>query len=250
MKITQVESFPADQETLAGKYGMEQCVYKSSNGKLLKCCRREMNYDKSGKAAVLLFLHGAGERGDDNTSQLVHGAAEIIAWCEKNREKVLLLFPQCPEGMQWVDTPWGDLSHSLPPESESMALAMAALEYEMTVGEDETDAGRIYIAGISMGGYGTWDALSRHPERFAAAFPVCGGGDTAQAEKMKDIPILTYHGALDTVVPPERSRTMVDAVRKAGGRITYVELPDCNHGSWFAAFAEDNNWKWLFEQKK
>ena len=72
MKITQVESFPADQETLAGKYGMEQCVYKSSSGKLLKCCRREMNYDKSGKAAVLLFLHGAGERGDDNTSQLVH----------------------------------------------------------------------------------------------------------------------------------------------------------------------------------
>ena len=101
-----------------------------------------------------------------------------------------------------------------------------------------------------MGGYGTWDAISRYPEKFAAAFPVCGGADLAMAPKVKNIPILTYHGDSDTVVLTKRTQEMVAAVKKAGGNITYVEVPNCGHNSWSPAFGEEKNWKWLFEQKK
>lgn len=234
-------------ESRACKYKMEQCVYNAPDGKKMNYCRRELNAELPGKTPVLLFLHGAGERGDDNDKQLVHGAAEVISWCERNKQKVLLLFPQCPEEEQWVNTPWGALSHTLPEESEAMKLALEMLKSEMArSGADET---RIYVSGISMGGYGTWDAVSRYPELFAAAFPVCGGADTAQAEKLKDLPILTFHGDSDTVVPTSRTRDMAAALRAAGStKITYTEVPDCGHDSWFTAFRTDSSWEWLFAQ--
>lgn len=236
-------------DSLAVKYNMEQMQYKTSDGKVLNYCRREMNWDQPGKAAVLLFLHGAGERGADNEKQLFHGAREITEWCSKNKMKVLLIFPQCPAGKQWVDTPWNALSHTLPAESESMKLAMGMLNKELE--RSDVDLQRVYIAGISMGGFGTWDALSRYPEKFAAAFPVCGGADLAMAERVKDIPILTYHGDSDTVVLTKRTREMFAAVKAAGGTmIRYVEVPDCGHNSWTPAFSVEDNWKWLFSQKK
>lgn len=236
-------------ESRAVKYAMEQCVYTAPDGKKIKYCRRQMNPELPGATSVLLFLHGAGERGDDNDKQLYHGAAEVISWSEKNKEKVLLLFPQCPENEQWVNTPWNALSHSMPEESESLALAMGMLADE--VRRSGADEKRLYISGISMGGYGTWDAISRYPELFAAAFPVCGGADTAQAPKLIALPILTFHGDSDTVVPTSRTRDMVAALQAAGSKnITYIEVPNCGHDSWFTAFRDDNSWKWLFSQKK
>lgn len=236
-------------DSLVEKYKMEQMLFKTEDGRTMNYCRREMNWDQPGDAAVVLFLHGAGERGDDNEKQLFHGAREITEWCEKNKMKVLLIFPQCPSGKQWVDTPWSAPSHILPAESESMKLALEILDEE--INEGDIDESRVYIAGISMGGFGTWDAISRYPEKFAAAFPVCGGADLAMAEKVKEIPILTYHGAADTVVLPKRTRDMAEAVKKAGGtKLRYVEIPECGHNSWSQAFAEEKNWKWLFEQKK
>ena len=102
-----------------------------------------------------------------------------------------------------------------------------------------------------MGGYGTWDALSRFPKKFAAGFPVCGGADTAKADVLKEIPLLVYHGDSDTVVPTVRSRNIVDAIRQAGGTdITYVEVPSRGHDSWPVAFGKEENWQWLFSQKK
>ncbi len=235
-------------DSLASKYKMEQLLFKTDDGRTMNYCRREMNWDQSGKAAVVLFLHGAGERGNDNAKQLFHGARELTEWCEKNKMKVLLLFPQCPEGKQWVDTPWNAPSHTLPAESDSMKLAMSILDEEIK--DSNIDKSRIYITGISMGGFGTWDAISRYPEKFAAAFPVCGGADLAMAPKVKNIPILTYHGDSDTVVLTKRTQEMVAAVKKAGGNITYVEVLNCGHNSWSPAFGEEKNWKWLFEQKK
>lgn len=235
-------------DSLPVKYKMEQVVLTTEDGRTMNYCRRKMNWDLPGEPAVLLFLHGAGERGNDNEKQLFHGAREVTEWCEKNKMKVLLLFPQCPEGKQWVDTPWNAPSHTIPAESESMKLAMTLLDEEIRI--HKIDKSRVYISGISMGGFGTWDAISRYPEKFTAAFPVCGGADTAMADRVKNIPIRTYHGDSDTVVLTRRTRDMVEAVRKAGGNITYVEVPDCGHNSWTPAFQEDDNWKWLFSQKK
>lgn len=237
------------KEKRADKYAMQPCVYTSPCGKTLNYCRRMMNPELPGDPAVLLFLHGAGERGFDNDKQLVHGAAEVISWCERNKQKVLLLFPQCPENQQWVNTPWDALSHTMPEISEALDLAYAMLDSEC--GRVEADRKRIYVSGISMGGYGTWDAISRYPETFAAAFPVCGGADTAQAPKLTDMPILTFHGDTDTVVPTSRTRDMVKALKEAGSqKITYIEVPRCGHDSWFTAFRDDASWKWLFEQHK
>ena len=208
-----------------------------------------MNWDLPEKASLFLFFHGAGERGSDNEKQLIIGAREVTEWCRKNKQKVLLIFPQCPEGKQWVDTPWGAPEHKIGAESESMKLAMALLDEQLK--DQDIDSDRVYVAGISMGGFGTWDAISRYPEKFAAAFPVCGGADCAMAERIKDIPILTYHGSADTVVLPNRSRDITAAVRNAGGtKITYIELSGVHHGSWGPAFAEEKNWAWLFSQKK
>ena len=250
MKITGIIISTPDPGTLAADHGMEQCVYRTDDGKTLNCCRRKMNYDLPGKAAVLLFLHGAGERGNDNSLQLFHGAKEVISWCSRNKQKVLLLFPQCPKNIQWVATPWSDLSHTLPEISEPLSLALAALDHEVAAGKDDIDTSRIYVSGISMGGYGTWDVLSRYPEKIAAAFPICGGADITMAEKMKNVPILTFHGSEDKTVPVSRTRDMVEALRKAGAKITYVELQGCDHNSWTPAFADDKNWAWLFEQSK
>ncbi len=201
------------------------------------------------KAVLLLFFHGAGERGNDNEKQLVHGAREIVAYCEKNNIKARLLFPQCPEDKKWVDTPWEALSHKLPPESAMMKRAMSLLETEMR--SPEIDPARIYIVGISMGGFGTWDALSRHPERFAAALPVCGGADVEMASRLKNIPIRTCHGAEDGVVFVCRSRDIVAAIRAAGGdKITYNEIPGAGHDVWTATFGDDATWNWLFAQKR
>lgn len=239
----------SNNENLAVRYAMEQCEFITAKGAKLKYCRRQMNGELPGATSVLLFLHGAGERGDNNYKQLYHGAAEVIAWSEKNKEKVLLLFPQCPEEEQWVNTPWDALSHTMPAESSAMKLAMEMLNFEIR--KNRADENRIYISGISMGGYGTWDAISRYPSLFAAAFPVCGGADIAQAPKLIDLPILAFHGDSDTVVPTSRTRDMVAALQKAGSKsVTYTEVPNCGHDSWFTAFRDEASWEWLFSQKK
>jgi predicted peptidase len=230
------------------KYGMEQCVYTSADGKKLNYCRRQ--FGTAGKdSAVVLFLHGAGERGDNNYSQLVHGAREMSEFCVKNNLNVLALFPQCPKEHQWVNTPWNQPEHTMPEESEDMRLAQAMLDMEIE--RTGADRKRIYVMGISMGGYGTWDSISRYPEKFAAAFPVCGGVDVKQVENFKKVPLLIYHGEVDSVVMPKRSRDAAAALEAAGcTTFRYVEVPGRDHDSWVPAFAEEANWKWLFEQSK
>jgi predicted peptidase len=236
-------------EKYSDKYGMTPAVFTADNGEKLNYCRKIIHPEMPGALPVLLFLHGAGERGGDNDAQLRHGAAEIIRWCEKNSCKVLLLFPQCPENQQWVDTPWNATGHTLPPESAAMKLVRQMLDMEIS--RNSADISRIYVCGISMGGYGTWDILSRDPEKFAAAFPVCGGADLNMAEKLTGIPILTYHGDNDFTVPVSRTRDMVNAIRNAGGqKLSYVELSGCGHNSWEPAFAVEKNWEWLFACRK
>ena len=116
--------------------------------------------------------------------------------------------------------------------------------------EFSIDRKRIYVSGLSMGGYGTWDILARRPEHFAAAAPVCGGADEATAAKIAKIPVWAFHGAKDTVVKPSRSQNMIAALKKAGGTPKYTEYPDEGHGSWCPAYRNPELFKWLFAQKK
>lgn len=112
------------------------------------------------------------------------------------------------------------------------------------------DEKRVYVMGMSMGGYGTWEALMRRPQQWAAAVPICGGGDPSRAVTYKDVPIWAWHGANDAVVPAANSRTMIEELKKAGGQPKYTELEKVNHGSWVPAFKTPELYTWLFEQQR
>jgi predicted peptidase len=116
--------------------------------------------------------------------------------------------------------------------------------------KNPVDLDRIYIAGISMGGFATWEALIRHPQNFAAAIPVCGGGDVSFADRIKHIPVWAFQGADDPVVPVACSRSMIENLTKAGGDPRYTEYPRVGHNSWDRAFDEPKLLSWLFSQKR
>ena len=121
---------------------------------------------------------------------------------------------------------------------------------EETMKEFPIDPQRVYVTGLSMGGFGTWDIIQRYPDLFAAALPICGGGDTAQAERLKNMPIWAFHGSIDKVVIPERSRNMIAAIKKAGGQPIYTEYPGVGHVSWTQTYSNHAVMDWLFAQEK
>lgn len=202
------------------------------------------------KYPVVLFLHGAGERGDDNVSQLKYFPQMMAQPEYRKKYPCFIVAPQCRRGKMWVNLDWSS-RQSIPMEepTEDMAAAIAALE--QTIEEHPVDKNRIYLTGLSMGGYGSWDLATRQPERFAAVVPICGGGDESQAAKLKEIPIWAWHGDKDNAVPVERSRQMIEAIQKSGGEPKYTELEGVGHNSWTPAYeAEDGVVPWMFEQKK
>ena len=202
------------------------------------------------KYPLVLFLHGVGERGNDNERQLIWGAGAFIT--EKNLKKYpcYVIAPQCPEDKRWLEKKWDVPHHEMPENpSETMALTMELLDEMQKI--YPIDGKRIYVTGLSMGGFGTWDIISRMPETFAAAAPVCGGGDEHQAGKLARMPIWVFHGEDDTVVPVERSQNMVNAIREAGSKkIKYTEYEGVGHGSWKPAYADPKLLRWMFRQRR
>jgi predicted peptidase len=208
-----------------------------------------IEYDRTKQYPLVVFLHGAGERGDDNTKQLVHGMADFAS--DENRLKypAFVLAPQCPNDKRWVEVDWGALKHDMP-EKPSQPMGLLFQLLDAMPKQLAIDPNRIYITGLSMGGYGTWDAIQRRPDYFAAAIPICGGGDLAGAEKMKNIPIWAFHGDQDGAVKVSRSRDMIKAIEAAGGKPKYTEYPGVGHDSWTATYKNPEVLQWLFEQKK
>lgn len=199
---------------------------------------------------LVIFLHGAGERGNDNCAQLKHCIRYFLDDTVTTRYPFLLMVPQCPPEKRWVNTDWSLPEHTM----DSMPTAelhgvMAVLD--SLTGCGAVDSTRVYICGISMGGFGTWDALQRWPEKFAAAIPICGGGDPAYADAMKDIPVYIFHGMLDGVVMPSRSIQMYNALKDAGNKeAILVTYPELYHGCWDEAFATPGLFRWLFGKKR
>ena len=205
---------------------------------------------EAGKAyPLVIFLHGAGERGTDNDKQLVHGVPQFATKENRAKYPCYLIAPQCPDGQKWVEVDWSADTQTMPKEpSEPMGLLIKLIE--KTLKELPIDAKRVYVTGLSMGGYGTWDLVARKPDWFAAAAPVCGGGDEATAATIKDVPIWVFHGAKDGVVKPARSRNMVAALKKAGAEPKYTEYDAVGHDSWNPTYKDAAFYEWLFAQKK
>lgn len=224
--------------------------FKASGVEVLPYRMGVFHEELDGDFAVVLFLHGAGERGNDNQVP-VHFGDDIVRYLSTHKEKCIVLLPQCGEGFQWVETPWGETTHSW---SETPSKYMqAALELlESSIAEFKADRSRIYVTGISMGGYGSWDILCRRSDLFAAGMPICGGGDSSViAERLVKMPLRFFHGGADSVVPVENSRTIAEALTQAFSTdFRYTEIPGCDHNSWTQTYQDFNNFDWLFAQKR
>ncbi|MFM7135653.1 MAG: prolyl oligopeptidase family serine peptidase [Planctomycetota bacterium] len=202
-----------------------------------------------GRLPLVLVLHGAGERGDDNSAQLKHVAVEFHR--RQATHPCLVLVPQCPEGKRWVEVDWGDQSGTgtFPAApSEPMRLALEVVDDLIAAGRVDPD--RVYVTGLSMGGYGTWYAAGMPGSRFAAAAPLCGGGDPAWANRYVALPVWAFHGDDDQVVPVGRSREMVEAIRAVGGKPKYTEYPGVGHDCWSRTYVDDRFYDWLFAQQR
>ena len=199
---------------------------------------------------LVLFLHGAGERGSDNELQLKYLPTWLAS--DENRQKYpcFVVAPQCPAEMKWADVLWDDAVSR--PQGEMSRPMRGVVGILNTMSElYPIDPARIYLTGLSMGGYGSWDLAERMPERFAALVPICGGGDEAQAGRLAGLPIWAWHGDEDPAVPVERSRRMIAAIKAAGGTPRYSELKGVGHDSWHAAYTgADSVLPWMFEQVK
>jgi len=228
----------------------EPHVFDGADGaKLPYRLMQPKDYKPEKKYPLVLFLHGAGERGTDNLIQLVHGMNDFAK--DENRDKYpcFVIAPQCPDKKRWVEVEWTADAHDFDEQpSETMRLVIAlldALEKKYSI-----DKSRLYVTGLSMGGFGAWDLICRFPNKFAAAAPVCAGADEKQAPKLAKIPIWTFHGDNDTVVKPARSRNMIAAIKQAGGKPLYTEYEGVGHDSWVAAYRDPKLMEWLFAQKR
>lgn len=232
---------------------VQDLEYSTANGETELPVRLYVPADYSEEYAypVLVFLHGAGERGEDNEAQLKHVIQNLFHDPESPVYQSIVVVPQCPEGKQWVMTPWAEGNYAVndveeSPELRTVLSYLEELEREYNINKD-----RIYVMGISMGGFGTWDLIMRHTELFAAAMPVCGGADPSYAEKLKDLPIRTYHGDADAAVPVAGTRAMSEALTAAGAKdFTYIELAGYGHNVWDYASTDKDGIAWLFAQRK
>lgn len=199
---------------------------------------------------LVVFLHGAGERGTDNTRQLTWLPLGMAGEPMRSQFPCYLLAVQCPADETWVDVPWAaTVSSPLPAEpSRALRAVMAALD--RVLAEHPVDPDRVYLTGLSMGGYGAFDLAMRMPGRFAALVPVCGGGDPASVERLRGLPTWIWHGAADKVVPAVRSRQMAEAMQFAGMDVRHEELAGVGHDSWRQAYGAEGAIGWMFAQRR
>lgn len=212
------------------------------------------DYDKNKTYPLVIFLHGAGERGNDNEAQLTHGKQFLI---DNFSEKypAIVIAPQCPQGNYWANIKRHDnglgISFSfLSTEKPTPTMKTLILLIEDWLASGHVDTSRVYVGGLSMGGMGTFELLWRMPETFAAAFPICGGSNVEKTKLYaKNTAVWIFHGADDSVVPVERSREMHEELKRLEGQVKYTEYEGVNHNSWDNTFQEVELVPWLFKQQ-
>ena len=187
------------------------------------------DYQQRESWPLLLFLHGAGERGDDLEVVKKHGPPKLVA--AGKDFPFIVVSPQCPKDMSWQ------------PIELTALLDDVAAKYKV-------DADRVYVTGLSMGGFGSWGLAAYAPDRLAAIAPVCGGGEAFWTKRFAKLPVWAFHGAKDTTVPLERSQTMIDALKKSGGDPKLTIYPDAGHDSWTETYNNPALYEWLLEQKR
>lgn len=209
------------------------------------------NMKKGKKYPLVLVLHGAGERGDNNEAQLVHGGKLFLDPANRKKYPAIVLFPQCPKESTWYRHReiMGDKANS--PVQPTREIEAVKELVDQFIASGDVNVKRIYVTGLSMGGFGTFGIVSIYPDLFAAAAPICGGGIAANVPKYAGkLPFWVFHGADDSVVLPSFSRQMVEALEANGAKVKYTEYPGVNHNSWDSVFADPNYLKWMFKQKK
>jgi len=209
-----------------------------------------IDYDCSKKYPLLVFLHGSGERGEDNEAQLKHGANLFLQEDTRKNFQAIVVFPQCPNGESWSSmesdsTGKWDFPFTKEP-SRQMKLLQGLLNEVMV--NNCVDDRKVYLGGLSMGAFGILEWMAREPNRFAAAFPICGGGNTLlTAIYGSKIPTWFFHGDADAVVPVQYSRELVEKIKAEKGNVQYTEYPGIGHDSWNNAFKEPNLLSWLLK---
>lgn len=205
------------------------------------------------KYPLVLFLHGAGERGSDNKKQLTHGGQMFLNPVNREKHPAFVLFPQCPTDAYWAyaSRPGSFAPADMPVGQEISPLFKTLKELlDAYLTLPQIDKNRVYIVGLSMGGMGTYDLVIRFPELFAAAIPVCGTVNPLRLADVKGVKFHIFHGDADSVVSVEGSRAAYKALKKAGADVEYIEFPGCGHDSWNPAFNYPGFMDWLFAQEK
>jgi predicted peptidase len=187
------------------------------------------DYEKREKWPLMLFLHGAGERGSDLNLVKKHGPPKLIQ--QGHIFPFIMVSPQCPQDRTW------------------QPIELTALIDDI-VAKYKVDQTRIDVTGLSMGGFGTWALAAYTPDRFAAIIPICGGGEAFWAKRIVHVPVWVFHGAKDPGVPLRRSQEMVDALKKSGGNVNFTVYPEAGHDSWTATYDNPKVYEWLLQQKR
>jgi len=192
---------------------------------------------------LILYLHGSGGVGRDNQKQISGGnTLGTHTWttaAAQQKHPAFVLAPQLAEAGR------SPRLNGWPPFAGTVLEIVAAVSREFAI-----DADRIYVTGQSLGGYGTWDFITKHPDVFAAAVPLCGGGNPSRIEAARTLPIWAFHGGQDQVVPVTESRVLIAALQRAGSPVKYTEYPDAEHDVWTRAYAERDLADWLFAQRR
>jgi predicted peptidase len=225
-------------------------TYKNSSGDSLLYRFLFPDNDPTRLYPLVIFLHGSGERGNDNNAQLKWGVMNFAA--DENMKKFpsYVIAPQCPTGMAWANTSRGKNGEIILQSTPSKPMQLLMELIREMIKKFQVDTNRIYITGLSMGGYGTFDALQRYPNFFAAAVPVCGSGDVSKAASIAHIPLWMFGGANDPSVNPTLLYDMVNALIKAGAHPGFTEYPNVGHFSWIPAYNDPMMMEWLFSQHK
>ncbi|HZY81928.1 MAG TPA: prolyl oligopeptidase family serine peptidase [Cyclobacteriaceae bacterium] len=232
----------------------EKKLYISGNDTLRYRLLLPENYDKSKKYPLVLFLHGGGERGNDNEKQLLHCLPRFLEPANRKNLQCIVIAPQCPLADSWnsaktnreVTPPVREFDYTKPAPK---ALQMAIDATKSIIKEGSVDKKKVVIVGLSMGGMGTFEAVGRYPKIFVAAAPICGGGDAKfYSKKQAKVDFWIFHGDADNTVDVKYSREMNERLKELKADVKYTEYPGVGHNSWNNAFAEGGFLEWLVKR--